>query len=106
MKVDELAQSLNQVGNLNNSASRNVDADTKAAQTVERDTQLDSKIDISTESSDYSYAAKIVGQIDEARVQHVEELKDMVQSGEYNVDSVKVAGRVVEDNISDVTQGS
>jgi negative regulator of flagellin synthesis FlgM len=102
MKINEISNSINKVGNLDPSQVRQKEADNVSSQTAEKEFEKGTKVDISQESVDFSKAAEKMEFVPEERAARLEQLKTMVKNGTYNVDSKKVAEKVLADSITNI----
>jgi|WetSurMetagenome_2_1015567.scaffolds.fasta_scaffold1318121_1 negative regulator of flagellin synthesis FlgM len=102
MKINEVSNSINRVGNLDPSQARPKESDNVSSQTAEKDSGKGAKVDISQESMEFSKAAEKMELVPDERAARIEELKTMVKNGAYNVDSKKVAEKVLADSITNI----
>jgi negative regulator of flagellin synthesis FlgM len=102
MKINEISSSVNQVGNLDPSQARLKEANNIGSQTAEKEPEKGTKVDISQESMEFSKAAEKMEAVPDERAARIEELKTMVKNGTYNVDSKKVAEKVLADSITNI----
>lgn len=99
MKINEISSNINQVGNLETSGSKQKDANTVDNQAVEKESQKGTKVDISEASVEFSKAAEKMDNVSKERADKVEHLKMMVQNDSYNVDSKKIAEKLMDEFI-------
>ena len=59
-------------------------------------------MDLSNTSVEFSQAAKKMDEVPEERAQKIAELKAKVQKDTYNVDSIKIAEKIIEDTLSNI----
>lgn len=102
MKINEVSNSINRVGNIDPSQARPKESDNVSSQTAEKDSGKGAKVDISQESMEFSKAAEKMELVPDERAARIEELKTMVKNGTYNVDSKKVAEKVLADSITNI----
>ena len=100
MKINEISNNMNQVGNLESSQSKVKEAGSVNNQAAEKEFEKGTKVDISSTSVEFSKAAEKMENIPKERAEKVEQLKMMVKNDTYEVDSKKIAEKVVEDSIS------
>ena len=93
---------MNQIGNLDSTQSRVKEAESLNNQPAEKEFDKGAKVEISSTSVEFSKAAEKMDNVPKDRADKVEELKMMVQNGTYEVDSEKIAEKVVEDAISNI----
>lgn len=102
MKIDEITQSVNQIANLEASLNKKTEQEGKTPQGKEQVSQPGEKIDLSNASVEFSRTAEMVDKAPEIRAEKVAELRELVKSGKYNVESVKIADKILEDNLADI----
>lgn len=102
MKINEISNSINKVGTLDPSQARQKESDNVSSQTAEKDSGKGAKVDISQESVEFSKAAEKMEMVPEERAARLEQLKTMVKNGTYNVDSKKIAEKVLADSITNI----
>jgi flagellar biosynthesis anti-sigma factor FlgM len=59
------------------------------------------RVDLSAEAKDFQRIRQIVDQTPDVRQEQVQELKDQIKSGNYKVDSGKVAARMLGESLID-----
>ncbi len=57
------------------------------------------QINLSSEAQLLSKAKSLIEQPSDERAKHIEELKDMIQSGEYKVNSKQIASKLIDELI-------
>ncbi|MBN2420194.1 MAG: flagellar biosynthesis anti-sigma factor FlgM [Deltaproteobacteria bacterium] len=102
MKINEISNNMNQIGNLESSQSRLKETASVNNQPAEKEFEKGAKVDISSTSVEFSKAAEKMENVPKDRADKVEQLKMMVQNDTYNVDSKKIAEKVLEDSISNI----
>ena len=104
MKINEVSNNMNQIGNLESSSSqtRLKEAGNVNSQGTEKEFQKGTKVDISKTSVEFSKAAEKMENVPKERAEKVEQLKMMVKNGSYNVDSKKIAEKVLEDSVTNI----
>ena len=102
MKINEISNNMNQVGNLESSQSKLKEAANVNNQAAEKEFDKGTKVDISNTSVEFSKAAEKMEDVPKDRADRVEELKMMVENDTYNVDSKKIAEKVLEDSVSNI----
>lgn len=102
MKINEISNNMNQVGNLESSQSRQKEPDNVNNQAVEKEFEKGTKVDISNASVEFSKAAEKMENVPKERADKVEQLKMMVKTDTYDVDSKKIAEKVLEDSITNI----
>ena len=102
MKIDEITQSVNNITKLEASLNKKTEQEAKTIQEKDQFNRPGEKIDLSNASVEYSQAAERVDKAPETREEKVAELKELVKKGKYNVASVKVADKILEDNLADI----
>ena len=102
MKINEISNNMNQIGNLESSQNKLKEADNVNSQASEKDFKKGTKVDISSASVEFSKAAEKMENVPKERTDKVAELKMMVQNDTYDVDSKKIAEKVLEDSITNI----
>ena len=102
MKINEISNNMNQVGNLDSTQGRLKEAGNVSGQTAEKEFDKGTKVDISNTSVEFSKAAEKMENIPQERADKVEQLKMMVQNDTYNVDSKEIAKKVLNDSIENI----
>ena len=102
MKINEISNNMNQVGNLDSTQSRVKEAENVSNQPSEKEFDKGTKVEISSTSVEFSKAAEKMDNVPKERTDKVEELKTMVQNGTYKVDSEKIAEKVLEDSVTNI----
>ena len=60
------------------------------------------KVDLSTRAKDIHLAKKVLESLPDVREEKVQELKDRIEKGLYNVDSGKIADKMVGESLLDI----
>ena len=102
MKIDDISRDMNQIGNLETSNNRQTGEERRASSISEGVPQPDAQVDLSNASVEFSRAAKKMDEVPEERAQKIEDLKVKVQNDTYNVDSMKIAEKIVNDALSNI----
>jgi len=102
MKINEISNNTNQIGNLDSSQNRLKEAGDVSNQAPEKEFEKGTKVDISSASVEFSKAAEKMNNVPKERADKVEQLKMMVQDDTYSVDSKKIAEKVLEDTVTDI----
>ena len=102
MKINEISNNMNQIGNLEPSQTRLKEAANVNSQAAEKEFQKGTKVEISQTSVEFSKAAEKMEKVPEERAEKVEKLKMMVQNDTYDVDSKKIAEMILEDSLSTI----
>ena len=102
MKINEVQNNMNQIGNLESSQSRLKETGNVSNQPDEKGFEKGTKVDISNTSVEFSKAAEKMENVPSDRADKIEELKMMVKNDTYNVDSKKIAEKVLEDSVSNI----
>ena len=102
MKINEISNNMNQIGNLESSQTRLKESGNVDSQAAEKEFQKGAKVEISETSVEFSKAAEKMEKVPEERSEKIEQLKMMVQNDTYNVDSEKIAEMVLEESISTI----
>ena len=102
MKINEISSNTNQIGNLESSQGRLKETGNVNNQSAEKEFEKGAKVDISNTSVEFSRAAEKMENVPKDRLDKIDELKMMVKNDTYNVDSKKIAEKVLEDSVSDI----
>jgi len=102
MKINEISNNMNQIGNLETSQSRQKEADNVNNQAAEKEFEKGAKVEISNTSVEFSKAAEKMENVPRERAEKVEQLKMMVKDDTYDVDSKKIAEKVLDDSIENI----
>lgn len=101
MKISDISNNMDQIGKLDTSGSRQKE-ENNINQTAETEVKTGTKVDISSASVEFSKAAEQMDTVPEDRANNIERLKMMVHNGSYNVDSKKIAEKIVKDSIENI----
>ncbi|MGD9161555.1 MAG: flagellar biosynthesis anti-sigma factor FlgM [Desulfobacteraceae bacterium] len=102
MKINEISNNMNQIGNLDSTQNRVKEAENVSNQQAEKEFDKGTKVEISSTSVEFSKAAEKMENVPKERTDKVEQLKMMVQNDTYDVDSEKIAEKVLEDSITNI----
>lgn len=102
MKVDDISRDMSQISNLETSNNKQTEGDKKSSSIPEGIPQPGAKVDLSNTSVEFSRAAQKMDEVPEDRARKIEDLKVKVQNDKYNVDSMKIAEKIVEDTLSNI----
>ena len=102
MKINEISNNMNQIGNLESSQNKLKEEGNVSSQTAEKQFDKGAKVEISSSSVEYSKAAEKMENVPKERSDKVAELKLMVQNDTYKVDSKKIAEKVLKDSLSNI----
>ncbi|NLZ55037.1 MAG: flagellar biosynthesis anti-sigma factor FlgM [Thermoanaerobacteraceae bacterium] len=62
---------------------------------------LSDKVSLSDDVREFTHAVKLASQVEDVRVDKVEELKARIKAGTYNIDGKLVADKLVEEIFTD-----
>ena len=103
MKVNDISNNMNQIGNLESSQNRVKEADNNVDnRAAEKEFEKGAKVEISNTSVEFSKAAEKMENVPKERADKVEQLKMMVQNNTYEVDSKDIAEKVLEDSVTNI----
>ena len=102
MKIDDISRDMNQITDLEASYNKQAGQEKKPSQISGDDQQPGAKVDLSDASVEFSRAAKKMDEVPEDRAQKIEDLKMKVQTDTYNVDSIKIAEKIIKDTLSNI----
>jgi negative regulator of flagellin synthesis FlgM len=89
--VQQYQKSDNYVGNANSDK-----------QTVSVAARPEEKVDLSTQAKDIQQAKSALSAVPDVREEKVQEIKNQVENGKYNVSAEKIAGKMVGESIVDI----
>ena len=99
MKINDLSHNLSHLGNLETTANKQKEEQSNAIQVTSNIVHTDAKVDFSNTSVEYSRAAEKMEDVPEDRANKIEILKMMVNNNAYNVDSTKIAEKIIKDSL-------
>jgi negative regulator of flagellin synthesis FlgM len=99
MKINDVSHTIGKIGSLETAVKKQKEEDGNAAVAASASIQTSERVDLSKTSVEYSNAAEKVDEISKERTQKVESLRMKVNSGSYNVDSKKIAEKIVNDSL-------
>lgn len=102
MKIDDISKQINVVPQSSESASRATTGRSENLKDESHDIlSSGAKIDLSQTSVEYSKVAEAAEKPQPERVGRVNQLKEAVMTGQYQVDSSKVAEKMLMENLSE-----
>ena len=102
MKIDDISRNLGQIGNMESTGGKQPENGSKSVPIPEKENQPGAKVDFSSISVEYSRAAAKMNEVPEERARKIEELKMKVRDDMYNVDSEKIAEKIVNETLSNI----
>jgi flagellar biosynthesis anti-sigma factor FlgM len=99
MKINDLLHNIGKIGNLETAANKQKDEDSIANKTTSTTLQPTERIELSNTSVDFSKAAEKMEEISSDRIDKVESLKMKISNDTYNVDSNKIADKIIKDTL-------
>jgi negative regulator of flagellin synthesis FlgM len=97
MKINDLSHNINKIGNLENAAKKQVEEEKNANPAISASVQSGERVELSKTSVEYSNATEKMEETPKDRADKVETLRMKVNNGTYNVDSSKIAEKIVND---------
>jgi len=99
MKINNLSDSASQmIQSYQRGENLNQPVDKQAAPTAAAAT----KVDISSQAKDIQLAKTVISNLPEIRDAKVQDLKTQIQQGSYNIDSGKIAEKMVGESLIDL----
>jgi negative regulator of flagellin synthesis FlgM len=99
MKINELSNNIGKIGNLETAANKQKEEETKASQAQSASLQPSERVDFSSASVEFSNASEKMEKTPDERAERIAALKTSVSNGTYNVDSAKIAERIINDSL-------
>ena len=101
MKINEIYLNNNVITNSGEAgANKKIDEHKKPAHETEKSGQQGTQIDISDKSVEFSKAAEMMDRVPSERADKIKELKEKIDNGTYDVDSTKIADKIIEDMLN------
>ncbi|MEA3486365.1 MAG: flagellar biosynthesis anti-sigma factor FlgM [Thermodesulfobacteriota bacterium] len=100
MKVTETGNSLTELISqykINEKKASSGDDKQAADSVVQED-----KVSLSSTARDIQQAEKAIEQLPDVREEKIQELKDQIEAGKYNVNGEKIAGKMLSESLLDV----
>ncbi|GEM_PF-6361852 len=104
MKINDLTHNISKIANLETTANRQKEEDNNANQAASSSAQSAERVELSNMSVEYSNAAEKMEVAPVERVEKIEKLRMQVQNGSYNVDSAKIAEKIIKDTLFNVSE--
>jgi flagellar biosynthesis anti-sigma factor FlgM len=99
MKINDISNSLGQLGNLDSNVVKNKEDQNSAENVDQKNSQSGTRVEISNTSVEVNKAVEKMDVVPEERVKKIEDLKMMVSNDTYNVDSKKIAEKIMNDSL-------
>ena len=81
---------------------RHAGGDRNAVKSVGQTASPDVTVDFSSKSQDFVQIKSLMAQVPEVREEKVQALKTQIEAGSYQVDSAKIAGKMVKESLLDI----
>jgi negative regulator of flagellin synthesis FlgM len=104
MKINDLTHNISKIANLETTANRQKDEESNAGQATGSTAQAAERVELSNMSVEYSNAAEKMEVAPVERIEKIEKLRMQVQNGSYNIDSAKIADKIVKDTLFNVSE--
>ena len=104
MKIDEISQNIAHINNRETSSNKKAGEENKPAPENEKAAQPGARVDLSNTSVEFSRAAEMMDEVPKDRVDKIEELKTQTKNNTYTVDAVKIAEKILDDTLSNVSE--
>lgn len=103
MKIEQINQNINQIIHPKEEAVNGKEAGRIGkVQGPEGDRGASAEIEFSEKSVEFSKVAKIIEKTPPERAELVNEIKTKIEEGTYDIDSMKVADKILKDALSDI----
>jgi negative regulator of flagellin synthesis FlgM len=99
MKISDLSHNISKIGNLETAVKKQKEEEGNANAATTASVQSGERVDLSKTSVEYSSAAEKVDEAPKERAEKIENLRMKVSNGNYNVDSRKIAEKIVKDTL-------
>ena len=104
MKINDLTHNISKITNLETTANRQKEEDNTAGQATGNTAQAVERVELSNMSVEYSSAAEKMEVAPVERIEKIEKLRMQIHNGSYNVDSAKIADKIVKDTLFNVSE--
>jgi negative regulator of flagellin synthesis FlgM len=98
MKISDVSHNIGKIGSLETAVKKQKEEEGNAP-AASAPIQTSERVDLSKTSVEYSNAAEKVEEVAKERADKVENLRMKVSNGTYNVDSRKIAEKIVNDSL-------
>ncbi len=103
MKIDEIHHNINVINNSEESGTnKKIEEQKKPAHEPEKTEQQGTQVDFSNKSVEFSRAAEMMEKVPAERAEKINELKEKIKDGTYDVDSNEIAEKILEDMLTDL----
>lgn len=102
MKIDETYQKFVPIDSARQAGVQDKAEGNEAVQAVEKTADPGAQLDLSRKSVDFVRAAEMMEREDPGRTERIRALTEQVRNGTYEVDSGKVAEKILEDALPPV----
>ena len=103
MKINEINQNSNLISNSTEAgANRQIDEHKKPVHEAEKNGHQGTQVDISDKSVEFSKAAEMMDNVTPERAAKIDALKEEIDKGTYDVDSNKIADKILDDLLTDL----
>lgn len=105
MKIDEIYKNVNLINNTKETAVNNRQLEQTGNEPAVKDEQKSgAEVDFSKTSIEYSQALAVMEKDPIDRIEKVEALRSKIEDGTYRVEAKKVAGKIIEDALSNIME--
>jgi negative regulator of flagellin synthesis FlgM len=105
MKIDEIYKNVNLINNTKDATVNNRTVEQGGRDPEVKDEQKSgAEVDFSKTSIEYSQALAVMEKEPADRIEKVEALRTKIEDGTYQVDSKKVANKIVEDILTNMAE--
>jgi flagellar biosynthesis anti-sigma factor FlgM len=102
MKINDLTNTIGKIANLETAANRQREEENNANSVTHNVAQSGERVELSNTSVEYSNAAEKMDMAPVERAGKIESLRMQMQNGDYNVDSIKIAEKIIKDDLFNI----
>lgn len=99
MKINDLTNNISKIANLETTANRQRDEENNTNPATSNIARSGEMVELSNTSVEYSNAAEKMEIAPVERALKIENLRMQVQNDDYNIDSVKIAEKIIKDDL-------
>jgi negative regulator of flagellin synthesis FlgM len=99
MNINELSHNIGKIGNLETAVKKQKEEESNISAATPAPVQTGERVELSNASVEYSNAAEKVEEAPKDRAEKIESLKMKVSDGTYNIDSRKIAEKIIRDSL-------
>jgi negative regulator of flagellin synthesis FlgM len=99
MNINELSHNISKIGNLETAVKKQKEEESSTSASTPAPVHTGERVELSNASVEYSNAAEKVDEAPKDRAEKIESLKMKVSDGTYNIDSRKIAEKIIKDSL-------